>query len=187
MNKLIFILSGFLILTSCATTKVEETSKKEQGEIKNIFQQEQIRQAVEMRRFIIKFDRLYISQGGTIDLIPKANYIILDGDKVIISAAYVGRQYSYRPVKGIDMEGRAVSFEMKNNSTKGSYEIRIKVTNNINTFDVYLTVNNDGRCNTSLTSYKIDRVRYTGNFIPLIPKEDNHEKEEKALPEYMSI
>ena len=50
-----------------------------------------------MRRFIIKFDRLYISHGGTIDLIPKANYIILDGDKVIISAAYVGRQYSYRP------------------------------------------------------------------------------------------
>ena len=187
MNKLIFILSGFVILTSCATTKVEETSKNESGRYKNTFQQEQIRQAVEMRRFIVKFDRLYISHGGTIDLIPKANYIILDGDKVIISAAYVGRQYSYRPVKGIDMVGRAVSFEMKNNSTKGSYEIRIKVTNNINTFDVYLTVNNDGHCNTSLTSYKIDHVRYTGNFIPLIPKEDNQEKEEKAVPEYMSI
>lgn len=187
MNKLIFILSGFLILTSCATTKVAETSKNEPVEIKNIFQQEQIRQAVEMRRFIIKFDRLYIAQGGTIELIPKANYIILDGDKVIISAAYVGRQYSNRPVKGIDLVGRAVSFEMKNNSTKGSYEIRIKVKNEINTFDVYLTVNNDGYCNTSLTSYKIDRVRYTGNFIPLVPKHEKQEKEENAVPENMSI
>jgi Domain of unknown function (DUF4251) len=187
MNKLIFILSGFVILTSCATTKVEETSTIDSGEIKKIYQQEQIRQAVEMRRFIIKFDRLYISQGGTINLIPKANYIILDGDKVIISAAYVGRQYSYRPVKGIDLVGHAVSFEMKNNSAKGSYEIRLKVTNNINTFDVYLTVNNDGHCNTSLTSYKIDRVRYTGNFIPLIPKEENQEKKETAVPEFMSI
>lgn len=187
MNKLIFILSGFLILTSCATTKVEETSKNEQVEMKNIVLQEQIRQAVEMRRFIIKFDRLYVSYGGAIDLIPKANYIILDGDKVIISAAYVGRQFSNRPVKGIDMVGRAISFEMKKNSTKGIYEIKIKVTNNINTFDVYVTVNNDGLSNTSLTSYKIDRVRYTGNFIPLIPKEDNKEKEENAVPEYMSI
>jgi hypothetical protein len=187
MNKLIFILSGFVILTSCATTKVEETSKNESVEIKNIFQQEQIRQAVESRMFLIKFDRLYISQGGTIDLIPKANYIILNGDKVIIRSAYAGRQYSYRPIKGIDLVGRAVSFEMKNNSTKGSYEIRMKVKNENNTFDVYLTVNNDGHCNTSLTSYKIDRVRYTGNFIPLIPKEENQEIEEKAVPEYMSI
>jgi hypothetical protein len=187
MNKLIFILSGFVILSSCATTKVEETSKNEPVKVKNPFQQEQIRNAVEMRRFIVKFDRLYISQGGTIELIPKANYIILDGDKVIISAAYVGRQFSNRPVKGIDLVGRAVSFEMKNNSTKGSYEIRMKVSNNINTFEVYLTVNNDGHCNTSLTSYKIDRVKYTGNFIPLIPKEENQENEEKALPENMSI
>ena len=94
MNKLIFILCGFLILTSCATAKVEETSKNEPVEVKNPVQQEQIRHAVEMKRFIVKFDRLYISYGGRIDLIPKANYIILDGDKVIISAAYVGRQYS---------------------------------------------------------------------------------------------
>jgi hypothetical protein len=85
------------------------------------------------------------------------------------------------------MVGRAVSFEMKNNSSKGIYEIKIKVTNNINTFDVYLTVNNDGYCNTSLTSYKLDRVRYTGNFIPLIPKEDDQKKEDKAVPGYMSI
>jgi hypothetical protein len=187
MNKLIFILSGFVILSSCATAKVEKTSKNEPAEVKDPVHQEQIRHAVEMKRFIVKFDRLYISYGGTIDLIPKANYIILDGDKVIISAAYVGRQYSYRPVKGIDMVGRAVSFEMKNNSAKGIYEIKIKVTNNINTFDVYLTVNNDGYCNTSLTSYKLDRVRYTGNFIPLIQKEDDQKKEDKAVPGYMSI
>ena len=85
------------------------------------------------------------------------------------------------------MVGRAVSFEMKNNSAKGIYEIKIKVTNNINTFDVYLTVNNEGYCNTSLTSYKLDRVRYTGNFIPLIPKVDDQKKEDKAVPEYISI
>ena len=187
MKKLIFTISCFVILTSCATTKVEETKPIESGEAENIFQQELIRQAVEMRRFIVKFDRLYISYGGAIDLIPKANYIILDGDKVIISAAYIGRQFSYRPVKGIDMVGRAISFEMKKNPAKEIYEIKIRVTNNINTFDVYLTVNNDGFCNTSLTSYKIDRVRYSGNFIPLIPKDDNKEKEEKAVPEYMSI
>ena len=32
-------------------------------------------------------------------------------------------------IKGIDMVGKAVSFEMKNNSTKGIYEIKMKVKN----------------------------------------------------------
>ena len=84
------------------------------------------------------------------DLIPKANYIILDGDRVIISAAYIGRQFSYRPIKGIDMIGQAVSFEMKNNSSKGIYEIKMKVKNSTNSFDVFLTITEDGYCNTSL-------------------------------------
>jgi hypothetical protein len=177
MNKLVYILSGLVILTSCATSRVEETSGKESGNMVNVMQQAEIRQAVEMRRFLIKFNKLYISNGGTVDLIPKANYILLDGDKVVISAAYIGRQYSYRPIKGIDMVGQAVSFEIKNNASKGLYEIRMKVKNDKNTFDVFVSVTNDGYCNASLVSYKIDHVRYTGNFIPLKPKEEKIDPE----------
>jgi hypothetical protein len=186
---MILILTGMAMLASCAATKVEETTKKESKDAKDAFMQAEIRQAIEMRRFIIKFDRLYSSRGSRVDLIPKSNYIILDGDKVIISAAYIGRQYSNRPIKGIDMIGKAVSFELKNNTTKGTYEIRMKVKNEMNTFDVFLTLTKDGNCNTSLTSNKIDYVRYTGNFVPLRPKEEKEKEKvpENALPENMSI
>jgi hypothetical protein len=170
MKKLFFVLMGMVILSSCSTAKVEETSINESAEVKNNYQQAEIMQAIEMRRFIIKFDRLYILNGGTIDLIPNANYVIVDGDKVVISAAYIGRQYSYRPVRGVDMIGQAVSFEMKNNPSKSSYEIRMKVKNDKNTFDVYVTISDDGYCSASLVGYKIDRVRYTGNFLSLKPK-----------------
>ena len=175
MKKLIMILMGPVILASCATTKVEESSKNEAVDVTNVYQQAEIKKAVELRRFIVKFDRLYIPQGGNVDLVPNANYIILDGDKVVISAAYLGRQYSYRPIKGIDMIGRAVSFQLKNNSSKGTYEIKMKVKNDINTFDVYLNVTADGHCNTTVTSYKIDHIRYTGSIIPLKPKEEKAE------------
>ena len=181
MKKLTIILTGFVILTSCATSKVEESSKKESAEGKNIFLQAEIRQAVEMRRFLIKFDRLYMSHGGTIDLVPKSNYLILDGNKVIISAAYIGRQYSYRPVSGIDMIGTAVSCEIKQKTSKGSYEIKMKVKNDKNTFDVFVTINNSGYCDASLASYKIDHVRYTGNFIPLKPKEEKVDTEKIVI------
>jgi len=181
MRMLILVLTGIGILASCATSNVQESSKSEAKSVKNAAEQAQIQQAVENRRFIIKFDRLYNSYGGMVELIPKANYIILDGDRVVISAAYVGRQYNYRPIKGIDMVGRAVTFELKNNTSRGLYEIRMKVKNDKNSFDVFLTISKDGYCNTALTSYRIDHVRYTGNFIPLIPKEP------RAVPEDMLL
>jgi Domain of unknown function (DUF4251) len=109
MNKLLFFLSILVLAGSCASSKVEQTAVKEPDKSQNTAREADIKEAVRMRRFIVKFDRLYISNGGQVDLIPKANYIILDGDRVIISAAYMGRQYSYRPIKGIDMVGRAVT------------------------------------------------------------------------------
>jgi hypothetical protein len=186
MKKLIFILAGLVILTSCATTKVEETSKKESADEKNIVQQADIKQAVDMRRFLIKFNRLYNSQGGIVELFPRSNYILLEGDRVVISAAYIGRQFGYRPVKGIDMVGKAVTFEMKSNA-KGVYDIRMKVKNESNTFDVFITITDNGRCDASLINYRLDHVRYTGNFIPLRPIQENQKKEEKVIPEQMSI
>jgi hypothetical protein len=183
MKKLTFVLAGLVVLTSCATSRVEESSKNESGEAKNIFQLAEIKQAVEMRKFIVKFDKLYISHGGSIDLIPKANYIILDGNRVVISAAYIGRQYSYRPIKGIDMIGQAVFFEMKNNSAKGIYQIKMKVRNDTNSFDVFLTITDDGFCNTSLDNYKIDHVRYTGTFIPLKSKDEKPDIEPDTEPD----
>ncbi len=165
-------------MASCATSKVKESSAREEAVAKDTVMQGEIRHALEMRRFLVKFDRLYSSNGSRVDLIPKANYIILDGDKVVISAAYVGRQYGFRPIKGIDMVGKAVAFELKNNASKGTYQIRMKVKNDKNTFDVYLTVTNRGYVDTSLNSYRIDHVRYTGNFIPLKPKEQKEKAED---------
>ena len=181
MNKIIVISTCLVTLISCATSKTGETSKKETVQDKSIVQQAEIKQAVESRRFLLKFDRLYYSNGGRIDLKPTYNYILLDGDRVVISAAYMGRQYGNRPIKGIDMVGKAVAFETKNNASKGTYDIKMKVKNDKNTFDLNLTITNDGYCNASVASYKIDYVRYTGNFIPLQPKEEQTEPAKMSI------
>ena len=46
-----------------------------------------------------------------VDLVPRANYIIIDGETAVISAAYLGRQYDIRPIAGINMQGRAEEYE----------------------------------------------------------------------------
>ncbi len=175
MKKIVLTSTFLVLLMSCATTRTGETSKKEIKQQKSIVQQTEIKQAVDARRFLIKFDRLYYSNGGRMDLKPTYNYILLDGERVVISAAYMGRQFGNRMIRGIDMVGRAVSFELSNNASKGTYDIRMKVKNDRNTFDVSVTITNDGSCNASVLSGLIDYVRYTGNFVPLKPKEENKE------------
>lgn len=184
MKRVIYVLTCVVLLTSCATKKLEESSGGESAKEKKLVQQADIKQAVEMRRFLIKFDRLYTNRGGRMDLRPASNYILIDGDRVVISAGYIGRQYDLRPIRGIDMVGRLVSFQLKNNTSKGTYEIKMKASNDQNTFDVSVSVTNTGYCNASISSARIDFIRYTGNFIPLKPKV---EKEEKVEPDNLEI
>lgn len=172
MKNLFIIPTCMVFLMSCAGTKTGETTRKETINDKSLVQQAEIKQAVEGRRFLIKLTRLYVSQGGRVDLKPTYNYILLDGEKAVISAAYMGRQWGNRPIKGIDMVGRAVTYELRNNAEKNTYEVRMKVKNEWNQFDVTVNISGSGYCDASLTSSKIDYVRYRGNFIPLRPKED---------------
>jgi hypothetical protein len=166
---------------------VEKSAELGKADMDKYAQQSHVRQAVEMKRFLISFDRLYLTRGGDIELIPKANYILLDGDKCVISAAYMGRQFSARHVRGIDMVGKAVKFEMKNNTSKGTYAIRMKVANDINIFTVNITVTKDGYCNAYIYGNLIDNVRYTGNIVPLKPKPAPQENEKNEEPSEMVI
>lgn len=167
-------------MLSCTTSKEARSSRIELKKEKRLAEQALIKKAVESKKFIIRFDRLYYSYGGMIDLIPRSNYIIIDGRKAIISAGYIGRQYDIRPIAGINMHGEATNYEVKFNSSKGIYEIKIKVTNKFNSFDVYLTIGNNGSCSASLNNVKIDYIRYSGQLVPLKNKMDNSQQQEKS-------
>jgi len=156
MKKLfIFIFLPFLIL-SCSTSK---ESKSENDEL--------VKYAVESRKYIVKLDRLYASHGARYDLRPRANYIIIDGEQAIISTAYIGRQRDIRPIAGINMKGRAEEYEVISKQSKGSYDIKLKVNGGSNSFLVYLTVSKNGSCSASVSSLRIDNVRYTGQLVPI--------------------
>ena len=167
MKKLFVIITTLLVISSCVTTKEAKSLKSELRDEKKLAEQEVIKEAVESRRFIIKLDKIYYSRGGIIDLRPRYNYIIIDGRKAIISAAYLGRQFDIRPIAGISMRGEANKYELTDNSPKGLYDIKMKVDNEGNSFDIYLRIGKDGSCSASLSSLKIDFVRYQGHIVPI--------------------
>jgi hypothetical protein len=66
------------------------------------------------------------------------------------------------------MRGRAVDYALTNNTSKGSYDIKMRVKNGRNaSFDVYINITKNGFCTASLSSLKIDNIRYSGYLVPI--------------------
>ena len=164
MKKLYIFIIALLVMSSCSTTKEAKSFRAEKKQI----EQSVVKNSIETRRYIIKLNRLYFTYGGMADLIPRANFIIVDGEKAIISTAYVGRQFDIKPIAGINMRGRAEDYALTNNLSKGSYNIKMKVRNGRgNAFDLYLNVSKNGYCTASVSSLKIDNIRYSGYLVPI--------------------
>jgi hypothetical protein len=127
-----------------------------------------VKNAVESRKYIIKLQRVYSTYGSYFELVPRANYIIIDGEKAIINTAYMGRQYDIRPIGAINTRGRAEDYEVTTKLDKGSYEVSLKVDNGgPNSFKLYLTISKNGDCYASVSSLRIDNVRYSGYLVPI--------------------
>jgi len=167
MKKLIFFFISILVITSCATTKETGLSKSEIRNNKKIAEAALVKRAVEDKKYIIKLDRLYLSHGGIVDLIPKANYIIVDGDQAVISSAYFGRQYDIRLIAGIFVRGKSKEYQMTSIPDKGRYEVKLVVYNGSNTFNLYLTIGSGGMCSASVSNIKLDNVTYKGYLVPI--------------------
>jgi len=181
MKKLFIIISTLMVISSCATNKEANSSRIELRNERKLAEQAIVKKAVESKRFIIKLEKLYFIRGGMVDLVPRSNYIIIDGTKAIISAAYFGRQYDIRPIAGINMQGETTDYEVTSDFSKGIYEITTKISNRGNSFDVYLSIGKDGLCNVSLSSIRIDGIRYRGHIVPIRDKQDTQPQKSNII------
>jgi Domain of unknown function (DUF4251) len=168
MKKLIVIIISIVMITSCATTKDSKTSRADLRKEKKLLEQATVKNAVESKRYIIKFDRLYFTYGGKRELIPRANFLIVDNNKAILNTAYLGRQFDIKPIAAINIKGRADNYVVTDNLSKRSYEIKMKVNNGgPNTFDVFIRITKNGYCSVSVSSLKIDNINYDGYLVPI--------------------
>lgn len=177
MKKLSVIIAILMVISSCATTNEAKLSRIELRKEKKLAQQEDVKKAVESKRFVVKLDRIFFTHGGFANLIPGANYFIVDGGRAIFRAAYIGRQYEIRPIAGINVMGKPQDYEIKTDSAKGMYDIKMKLSRGGDSFNIYLTIGKNGSCNVSLSSMKIDYVSYKGQVVPIIDETKNPSEE----------
>ena len=158
-------------MSSCTTNKEAGSSRAEVRKEKKLLDQTLVKNAVESKRYIIKFERIYFSYGSIIQLIPRANYLIVDREKAILNTAYMGRQYDIMGIAAINMRGRADDYALTDNVNKGSYDVKLKVSNGGSaSFDVYVRISKNGYCSVSVSSLKISNVNYSGYLVPILDK-----------------
>jgi hypothetical protein len=163
MKKTLFISAALLSLvfiSSCSPLLkpgISGNKKVDEGTISK---------AIESRKFIIKLEQLY-TYGGIVDLKPRANYILIDGNNAIISAAYFGRQYDVRPIAAINVRGKTTRYEVTRKISKGRYDISLKVDNGSNTFNVNLNIDKNGYASASVDNIRIQNARYGGYIVPI--------------------
>jgi hypothetical protein len=169
MKRILLILTAaaLIILSGCTSTRKTASAKSENDDIRRKLNEAVVVHAIESQRFIVRFDRFYMSYGGFLDLRPRSNYIIVDGKTAVINAAYMGRQWDVRPIAGINMKGQTVRYESVKKDSKGMYDIKMRVGNGASAFDVYLTVSKNGTANASINGHRIGNARYRGHVVPI--------------------
>jgi hypothetical protein len=167
MKKSFTLIAALLAISICSYNSKIIAAGNKQSKEKMAAEQEAVKKSIESGRFIVKFHRLYFDRGGIADLAPRVNYIILDRGNAIISTAYVGRQYDVKPIMGINMVGRAAISEIKCNSSKGSYVVKMKVKNGYETLNVILRIQSGGSTDAVISGLRIDNITYSGQLVPV--------------------
>ena len=167
MKKIAFLLSVVLVFSACSSTKELSSNRAENRKLIKLAEQAEIIKAVESRRYIIKVNRIYTMGGGIWELVPRSNFVIINGEIASISLGYMGRTYFSRPISGINLNGRTIDYKMESSETKGIYKIQMAVKVGADKFDLNLTIGNEGYCSISLNNPNIQSVSYSGTLVPL--------------------
>jgi hypothetical protein len=181
MRKLLLIISVIAFLAPVADASEPVSSDRSKRAERKLAKQEKIKEAVESKSYAIELDRLFMSRYGSVNLNPRMNYIIINGNKATISAGYMGRQCGLTPVAGIRLTGRPSVYKMQKNESKGNYRIVMEVAGGNDNFHITLTISENGNCSALISGIRIDDSRYSGTLVPLGKKQKVPEPDDIRL------
>lgn len=173
MNSKIFLLLIVLVIGvfSCTVSKESYSLRAEKRKAERLAAQVAIKKAIESRRFVLKMDKIILPDGLMVDLVPRNNFIIINGEIISVSLGYAGRSFGARQISGINFNGRTGRYLMKSDEAKGIYNIQVEaITPNKDKFDIYLTLGENGYCSASVNNPYIQSVSYRGVLVPLSPE-----------------
>jgi len=166
-NILCVIIISAILLPACSVSKKTSSAGSGSSGEKKLAEQPDIRKAIESRKYVIMIDRIIPTRGNPVELIPRNNFIIINGELASISLAYLGRSFGIRQITGINVNGHTGRYEMRTDDKKSVYRINMEVVKDNDKFDLFMSLGANGYCSVSITNPYIETVNYHGTIVPL--------------------
>lgn len=164
MRRVIIGCAVILGLVSCTATKSTTSARATQKAIKAEETRMAVESMVQSGSYLVKVDRLYSGRVSNAYLSPNQNYIIIDKGQLRMKLAYMGRSYNLRGIAAINMSANAEKYEVVRDTAKKKFDVRIKASQAGEPFDIFLTIDDSGYANVSVTNPRIETVRYYGKL-----------------------
>lgn len=175
MKGLLYLIAGLLIFSGCAVNKDAMTARQEKKKLQKAAEIAIVRKAVESRQYIIRMDKIYIPGGTWADLVPKNNFLIIDGELATVSLGYIGRYFGTRPISGINFRGSTVDYKLISDQGKGTYNIQVEISRYNDRFDFFITIGASGYCSVTINNNYIQSVNYKGTLVPITRLAENRQ------------
>jgi len=167
----IFVLLVFVVNTVTAQSKEEKKAMKKEQEAQAY---EDLQDFLNKGVYEFEADWASTQRGKRISLMSNPNFLKVDSQKVDAFFPFFGVAHSasYGGNGGIEFKGDAKNLKLAFDDKKQHAEISFKSENNMETFDVTLTVFSNWNATLTVLSNKRDMMRYSGIVSPRKEKDN---------------
>lgn len=182
--KYLITLLIFLFMSLCSFS--QEPSRKEMRQLQKQLKKEQkadeadqkaaiVKWMLENQRFVLEADRLRDRRGNIANVSSTINFVASDSINGVIQIGnnwYVG----LNGVGGITVEGGVSNYTLSHNDKNNTYYVAYNIQSTTGTYDVRMTVFQEGRAEATISSNWPGQLTYVGYLVP-----PHHSKVYKGL------
>ena len=140
--------------------------EKEKRAVLDSLLAQQIKQAVDQKKWVLEADRLSNTMGATINVNSNLNFIALEGDEAYVQ---LGSETGMgaNGVGGVTIRANVNSYKV-DRSKKGTYYIQVTLTSAIGNLDIRIDMNSTGQMASATVQGNSARtITYAGRLVPL--------------------
>lgn len=166
-------ISGFGIAQTIQPAEQKESKnlskeqKKEEKRKKEEWMKEVTKTMIEQQRFVLEANYIAGKSGVPIPVNPSINFIIVDSTNVTMQLAS-STGVGWNGLGGVTVSGSVSNYQVTRVEKKKyiAYNLIIIVFTNIGTFDIHMSVTDNGSADATIRGTTSGQVSYTGTLYP---------------------
>lgn len=184
MKRIIFVMAVLMMCSATvlaqqtkeekkAAKEAKKEAKKAEKEAKKAAEEEaekalfnQAVMAIEMRKFVLKADRVEFKRGQTTHVSPTTNFVLLNGDDASIQLSFNTGIPGPNGIGGVTVEGKASEIEVETDK-KGNVHFEMNVQGHgVSARLMFTMTHGSNKCSaTVMPNLKGNRIQFYGNLV----------------------